>query len=102
MILTSIFILNCFATRFCRLVADMSQIPAPVATTSGKSPRNLCPPPKTAVPLRCDSEITIQLINSINIKIKDHDTAEFYGLTRSHNGRVSECNWWEKIVYSLQ
>jgi hypothetical protein len=46
----------------------MSQIPAPVATTSVESPPNISPSPKTAVPLRCDSEITIQLINSINIK----------------------------------
>ena len=59
------------ATRFSSLISALSQITAPVATTSGKSPANISPSPKTAVPLRCDSEITSskgQLINSINIK----------------------------------
>ena len=59
------------ATRFSSLISALSQITAPVATTSGKSPANISPSPKTAVTLRCDSEITSskgQLINSINIK----------------------------------
>ena len=54
-----------------QLSCRLSQMAAPVATTSGKSPANISPSPKTAVPLRCDSEITSskgQLINSINIK----------------------------------
>ncbi len=46
------------ATHFHLLVSALSQIVTGVATTSGKSPRNVCPPPQTAVPLRCDSEIT--------------------------------------------
>ena len=46
------------ATHFHLLVSALSQMAAPVATTSGKSPANISPSPKTAVPLRCDSEIT--------------------------------------------
>ena len=38
----------------------------PVATNSGINPRNICLPPKTAVPLHSH-----KLINSINIKIKN-------------------------------
>ena len=66
-----------------QLSCRLSQIPAPVATTSGKSPRNVCPPPKTAVPLRFDSEITIQLINSINIKINKIMTQQNFMSSRA-------------------
>jgi hypothetical protein len=40
------------ATHFHLLVSALSQMAAPVATTSGKSPANISPSPKTAVPLR--------------------------------------------------
>ena len=39
------------------LVGALSQIPAPVATTSGKSPQNFCPLPQTAVPLHRQKDI---------------------------------------------
>ena len=48
----------CVATRFSRLVSALSQVAAPVATTSLKRPPNISLSPKTAVPLRCDSEFT--------------------------------------------
>ena len=48
----------------------MSLIAGSVVTTSGKRLRNVCPPPKNAIPLRCDLHLHSQkLINSINIKI---------------------------------
>ena len=44
----------------------LSPIAPSVATNSGINPRNICLPPKTAVPLHSQ-----KLINSINIKIKN-------------------------------
>ena len=54
----SIINLTALATRFSRLVAALSQMAAPVATTSGKSPANISPSPKTAVPLHRQSDKT--------------------------------------------
>jgi hypothetical protein len=47
-----------FATRPHHFVADLSQIAAGVATTSGKSLHNFCVSPKTDIPLHRQSEQT--------------------------------------------
>ena len=75
----SIINLTALATRFCRLVSPLSQIPAPVATTSVESLRNVCESPKTAVSLRCDSEQ--YMYNNKNFKIMTQNFMSARALT---------------------
>ena len=53
-----------FATRPHRFIADLSQIAAGVATTSGKSLENFCLSPKTALPLHRRKETDDKIKNS--------------------------------------
>ena len=48
----SIFLFKLHCDTILQLSCRLSQIPAPVATTSLKRPRNISRSPKTAVPLR--------------------------------------------------
>ena len=81
----SIINLTALATRFCSLVADMSQIPAPVAITSVKSLRNVCESPKTAVSLRCDSEQYMYNNKSFKIMTQNFMSARALTMTELEN-----------------
>ncbi len=83
----SIINLTALATRFCRLVSPLSQIPAPVATTSVESPRNVCESPKTAVSLRCDSEQ--YMYNNKNFKIMTQNFMSARALTMTELENVN-------------
>ena len=84
-----LFIINltALATRFCRLVSPLSQIPAPVAITSVKSLRNVCESPKTAVSLRCDSEQ--YMYNNKNFKIMTQNFMSARALTMTELENVN-------------
>ena len=77
----------CVATRFSRLVSALSQMAAPVATTSGKSPANISPSPKPAVPLRCDSEQ--YMYNNKNFKIMTQNFMSASALTMTELENVN-------------
>ena len=83
----SIINLTALATRFCRLVSPLSQIPAPVATTSVESLRNVCESPKTAVSLRCDSEQ--YMYNNKNFKIMTQNFMSARALTMTELENVN-------------
>ena len=83
----SIFLFKLHCDTILQLSCRLSQIPAPVATNSGKSLRNVCESPKTAVSLRCDSEQ--YMYNNKNFKIMTQNFMSARALTMTELENVN-------------